>query len=83
MVTALLHRKHFDVVLRELISELQAFSQRVHKTSMVRFYLPVHSDDIVLIRQTTSRDGAFHDKPHNHRRNIERRPNARQRFATL
>jgi len=33
-----LHRLNFYVVLRKLILELQAFSQGIHETSIVRFY---------------------------------------------
>jgi hypothetical protein len=58
---ARLHRAHFDIVLRKLILQLQAFSQRIHKTSMVRFHSSVDSDDIVL---AMSRDSAFHGTPH-------------------
>ena len=73
--TARLHRSDFDVVLRKLILQMQTFSQRIHKTSMVRFYSSIYSDDIMLIRQM-SRDSAFHGIPHSYRcRNIERRPN--------
>jgi hypothetical protein len=57
-------RARFDLVLRKLIFELQAFSERIHKTSMVRFYSPVDSDDVMLIRQTMSCDSAFHGTPH-------------------
>jgi hypothetical protein len=42
---------------------------------MVRFYSPVDTDDIVLMRQTMSRDSAFHGTPpFNRCRDIERRP---------
>jgi hypothetical protein len=79
-MSTILHRLDFDVVLRKLISKAQAFSQRIHETSMVRFYSSVDTDDIVLMRQTMSRDGAFHeDTPNQSPPNIERRPNARQR----
>jgi hypothetical protein len=61
--TARLHRLNFYVVLRKLIPKLQAFPQCIQKTSMVRFYSSVDSDDVVLIRQTI-RDGAFHAIPH-------------------
>jgi len=64
LFTARLHGSNFDVVLRKLIFELQAFSQGIHETSMVRFYSSVYSDDIVFIRQTTCRDGAFRELPH-------------------
>ena len=40
----------FDVALRKLISETQRVSQRINKTSMVRFHSSVDLDDIVLIR---------------------------------
>ena len=64
LLAACLHRSNFDVVLRKLIFELQAFSQRIHKTSMVRPYSSVDSDDIVLIRQAMTRDDVFHELPH-------------------
>ena len=38
LLTARLHRLHFYVVLRKLIAELQAFSQCIKETPMVRFY---------------------------------------------
>ena len=59
-----MHRVDFHVVLRKLISEVQAVSQRIHETSMVRFYSPVNTNDIVLMRQAMSRDSAFHGTPH-------------------
>ena len=50
----LLHRLDFDIVLRKLISKAQAFSQRIHETSMVRFYSSVNANDKMLIRQMSS-----------------------------
>ena len=61
---ARLHASNFDVMLRKLISEEQAFSQRIDKTSMMRFHTSVDLNDIVLIRQALSRDSASHDTPH-------------------
>jgi hypothetical protein len=43
--TAHQHRLNFYVVLRKLIAKLQAFSQRIQETSMVRFYSSIYSDD--------------------------------------
>jgi hypothetical protein len=59
--SSFLHRSDLDVVLWKLIFELQAFPQRINKTSMMRSYSSVDSDDIVL---TMSRDSAFHGTPH-------------------
>ena len=61
--TAHLHRPDFYVVLRKLIPELQALSQRIQETSMVRFYSSVYADDKMLIRQMNC-DSAFHGIPH-------------------
>jgi hypothetical protein len=58
-----LHRLNLDVVLRKLIPELQAFSECIHKTSMVRSYSSIYSDDKVFIRQMSC-DNAFHGIPH-------------------
>ena len=48
---ARLHDSDFYVVLRKLIPKLQAFSQRIQETSMVRFYSSIYADDKMLIRQ--------------------------------
>jgi hypothetical protein len=64
VITARVHRSNFDVVLRKLIFELQAFPQRIHKTPMVRFHSSVDSNDIVLITQTMRRDDVFDELPH-------------------
>ena len=56
-------RAHFDVVLRELIPKLQAFSKSIHEASMVRFYSSIYSDNKMLIRQMSG-DSAFHGIPH-------------------
>jgi hypothetical protein len=61
---ARLHRPDFDVVLRILISELQARSQRIYKSPMLRFCLAIHLENEALLRLTLSRDGAFHETPH-------------------
>ena len=37
-----LHRLNFYVVLRKLIPKLQAFSQSIQETAMVRFYSSVY-----------------------------------------
>ena len=63
MLTVRLHRLDFYVVLRKLIPKLQAFSQCIQETSMVRFYSSIYADDKLLIRQM-SRDSAFHEIPH-------------------
>jgi hypothetical protein len=60
LFTVRVHRSNFDVVLRKLIFELQAFSQRINETTMVRFHSSVDSNDIVL---TMSRDAVFHKTP--------------------
>jgi hypothetical protein len=57
------HRLNLYVVLRKLISKLQAFSQSIQETSMMRFYPSIHSDDEMLIRQLSC-DSAFHGSPH-------------------
>ena len=61
--TSLMHRVDFYVVLRKLIAELQAFSQCIQETSMVRFYSSIYADDEMLIRQMSC-DSAFHGIPH-------------------
>ena len=63
MLTARLHRLDFYVVLRKLIAELQAFSQCIQETPMVRLYSSIYADDKMLIRQM-SYDSAFHGIPH-------------------
>jgi hypothetical protein len=65
-------RAHFNVVLRKLIPKLQAFSQCIQETPMVRFYSSIYADDKVLIRQMSC-DSAFHGIPH---------PNAAHRTKT-
>ena len=60
--TVRLHRLDFYVVLRKLIPKLQAFSQCIQETSMVRFYSSIYSDDKMLIRQMSC-DSAFHGIP--------------------
>jgi hypothetical protein len=61
--TALMHRADFDIVLRKLVAQIQAFPQRVYETAMVRFYSTVDPNDIVVILQVIC-DGAFHVIPH-------------------
>ena len=39
------HRLDFYVVLRKLIAKLQAFSQCIQETPMVRFYSSIYADD--------------------------------------
>ena len=56
-------RAHLHVVLRKLIRKLQAFSQWIQETSMVRFYSSIYADDELLIRQMSC-DSAFHGVPH-------------------
>ena len=62
LLTARLHRLDFYVVLRKLIAELQAFSQCIQETPMVRFYSSIYADDESLIRQMSC-DSAFHGIP--------------------
>jgi hypothetical protein len=54
---------NFDVVLRKLIPKLQALSQCIQETPMVRFYSSVYADDKTLIRQMSG-SSAFHGAPH-------------------
>jgi hypothetical protein len=49
LLTVRLHRLDFYVVLRKLIAELQAFSQCIQETPMVRFYSSIYADDELLI----------------------------------
>ena len=63
LFTACIHHAHFEFVLRKLIFELQAFSQCIQETSMVRFYSSIHANDEMLIRQISG-DSAFHGIPH-------------------
>ena len=57
-----LHRLNFYLVLRKLIPKLQAFSQSIQETSMVRFYSSVYSDNKMLIRKMSC-DSAFMEIP--------------------
>jgi len=76
LVSAPLHRLHFYVVLRKLIAKLQAFSQSIQETSVVRFYSPIDADDEMLSWQVIC-DGAFHWIPHPNRcRRSNEEPNA-------
>jgi len=50
-------------VLRKLIPKLQAFSQCIQETPMVRFYSSIYADDESLIGQMSC-DSAFHGSPH-------------------
>jgi hypothetical protein len=52
------HRLDFYVVLRKLIAKLQAFSQCIQETPMVRFYSSIYADDKMRT------DSAFHGIPH-------------------
>ena len=54
---------NFYVVPRKLIPKLQACSQCIQETSMVRFYSSIYADDKMLIRQMSC-DSAFHGIPH-------------------
>jgi hypothetical protein len=56
------HRLNSYIVLRKLIPKLQAFSQGIHKTSMVRPDSPIDPNDVVLIRQMSC-DDVFHELP--------------------
>ena len=60
------HRLNFYVVLRKLIPKLQAFSQGIQETSMVRFYSSVYADDKMLIREMSC-DRVSHGIPHPNR----------------
>jgi hypothetical protein len=63
LLTARLHRLNFYVVLRKLIAQLQAFSQCIQETPVVRFYSSIYADDKMLIRQMSG-DSVFHEIPH-------------------
>jgi len=82
LLTARLHRLDFYVVLRKLIAELQAYSQCIQETPMVRFYSSIDADDELLIRQMSC-DSAFHGIPTKSLPHIERRPNASAAFPTI
>jgi hypothetical protein len=58
-----MHRADLYIVLRKLVAQIQAFSQRVYETAMVRLYSTVDPNDIVVIRQVIC-DSAFHVRPH-------------------
>ena len=60
LLTVRVHRLDFYVVLRKLISKLQAFSESIQETSMVRFCSSVYSDDKMLIREMSG-DSVFHE----------------------
>ena len=66
LLTVRLHRLNFYVVLRKLISKLQAFPESIQETPMVRFYSSIYADDKMLIGQMSC-DGAFHGIPHHNR----------------
>jgi hypothetical protein len=55
----------FDVVMRKLISEQQALSQRFLITLMYRISSPIDFEDIVIMREAAiCRDPIFHETPH-------------------
>jgi hypothetical protein len=81
LFTAGLHRLNFHVVLRKLIAKLQAFSQGIQETSMVRLYSSIHSDDEMLIRKMSC-DSFLMGFPTQSLPHIERRPNASAAFPT-
>ncbi len=56
-----LHRLNFYVVLRKLIPKLQAFSQGIQETSMVRFYSSVYANYKMLVGQMSS-NSVFHGR---------------------
>jgi hypothetical protein len=60
LLTIRLHRLNFYVALRKLIAELQAFSQCIQETPMVRFYSSIYSDDKMLITRLVTRDAVNH-----------------------
>ena len=68
-------------MLRKLIAELQAFSQCIQETPMVRFYSSVYADDKMLIRQMSC-DSAFHGIPHQIAAAHRTRPNASAAFPS-
>jgi hypothetical protein len=49
-----LHRPHFNIVLRKLISQYQRCSQRIRKASMSRSYSPVDLKHKILFGQVVS-----------------------------
>jgi len=55
---------NFNVVMRKLISELQACPQCIQESSMPRFCSPIDLDDVILIMQAMSRDLVFHATLH-------------------
>ena len=57
-----MHCADLDIVLRKLVAQIQAFSQRIYETAMVRFYSTIDPNDVVVVRQVTC-DGAFHVRP--------------------
>lgn len=67
----------------KLVFELQACSQRIHKASMLRFRSSIDLDDIILIKQTISRDGVFHETPHQLPPSMNQKANAQQAFPML
>ena len=73
-------RLNFYVVLRKLIPKLQALSQCIQETSMMRFYSSVYSDNNMLIRKMSC-DSVFHGNPHPSRcRRLNEDRMCRQRF---
>jgi len=63
LLTVRLHRLNFYVVLRKLITKLQALSQSIQKTSMVRFYSSIYTDDEMLIRQMSGDSASYGNFP--------------------
>jgi hypothetical protein len=59
-----LYRPHFDVMLRELISQLEARAQRIDEAPMPRFGPPVDFHQKVLVLQSirTSFHGTLHGR---------------------
>jgi len=49
LLTALMHRADLDIVLRKLVAQIQAFSQRIYETAMVRFYSTIDPNDVVVV----------------------------------
>jgi hypothetical protein len=50
------NRAHLGLVLRELVSHLQARTQRIDEAPMARFGPPVDLKEIVLVLQTARPD---------------------------
>lgn len=54
---------HFNFMLRELISQRQRLSERLHKPSVSRLNVTIKLDDKELIRQIVIGMVSSHEKP--------------------